>query len=435
MKSILSIKSLLPQEYLDMSKVLAGTLTRNFGRGLFKILVAGFLAPQAFGILRAVYSLFKIIASIASFGLNFTMVKFVALAIENNDKVEKEQILKAVLCLNLLSATIFVIAGNIFAETFANVFLGDPTLTIYVRLVFVAIAGQLMWKFIASYLSSHQQFGRHGCYLATMPVFMLLAAVVLIITGNFSLPLCVAIYLFAPAVAALCWWLFLDREFIRASWSRVIGERLVKFSRWIYLTNVASVTRNHANTLLLKSPVLSGSMAVGELNAGLYSFGGDLANEVTVVSESLLTVLLPKASSKTTPQELLSFVRRSYRHLLYMLVPLAALMLLAKHLIYGLAFFKSSYIEYLPSLSVFVILYTGALFSLAAIPMKTALYALNLPHVESYLEVVMLFVLITACVMLIPVYGANGAAFAVLFQRILSFLFIMFYGKYKLQVS
>ena len=49
-------------------------------------------------------------------------------------------------------------------------------------------------------------------------------------------------------------------------------------------------------------------MAAGELNAGLYSFGQDLAGEVTVFSQSLLTVLLPKASGKENPAKLRKFV-------------------------------------------------------------------------------------------------------------------------------
>ncbi len=205
-------------------------------------------------------------------------------------------------------------------------------------------------------------------------------------------------------------------------------RRVLRFSGWVYLESVASTTRNNINPLLLKNATLSGSVAAGELNAGLYSFGSDLANEIAIFSKSLLTVLLPKASSKSTPAELRRFVNKAHRHLLLLLVPLALLGFAAKPFIMVLGAIKASYLAYLPSLSVFAILYAGALFSVASVPIRTVLYSLERPQVIVRIEMITIVILVLGCVIIIPVYGSIGAAVMVCIQRVLGFLMLISWG-------
>ena len=86
----------------------------------------------------------------------------------------------------------------------------------------------------------------------------------------------------APLVTALGWWFMLDLAFMKArGWDGAVIRRIVGFSRWVFLSDVSSSARNHLNPLMLKNEGLSGSVAAGEVNAGLYSFGNDLASEIT----------------------------------------------------------------------------------------------------------------------------------------------------------
>jgi O-antigen/teichoic acid export membrane protein len=291
-----------------------------------------------------------------------------------------------------------------------------------------------MWRYISSYLSAHHQFSRLALFLTTVPILMLAAALGLAIFGRLTLPAVIVIHLAAPTLAALIWLPALDREFLREP---LRGDHragpILRFSRWVYLSNLASSNRNHLNPLLLKNPYFSGTLADGEVNAGLYGFGSDLANEVTVFSQSLLTVLLPRASRATTGPDLRRFVRRSYKHLLLLAVPAALPFFLARPFMLLLGMIRESYLEYLPSLSVFTILYAGALFSIAGIPMQTAVYSMKLPRVETYIEMALLVVLIAGAFLLIPRYGAEGAAFVVLVQRVLFFAILTIYGWSRLR--
>ncbi|MEM7394514.1 MAG: hypothetical protein AAF492_19445, partial [Verrucomicrobiota bacterium] len=288
------------------------------------------------------------------------------------------------LSLKILVALALVLLGNLVAPDLARWIWSDTSLTIYMRLLFFAVGGQLLWKYISSTLSTHQQFGRLAGFLTTMPVLMLGAVLVLILLDRFHLHSALLVYLLAPVTTALLWWFNLDLTFLKnRTRDRTLLKKLLGFSRWVYLSDIASVTRNHGNTILLKNAAFSGSQAVGNLNAGIYSFGAGLANELSMVAQSLMTVLLPKASKKLTVPELKSYLKKSYRNMVWLMLVLLSFMFLAKPGIHLLGLIKASYLDYLDAVPVFMLLYLGLLFSIMSIPMTTALYALQRPQAES----------------------------------------------------
>jgi len=419
-----------------MGAVVGGTFARNGLRGLFKILVAGYLGRRGLGIVQPIYSMFRITTRFVDLGLDYALVTFMSVALKRADEEERERILSVVLSIKVVTAVTVAVVGTLLAPMAAVSILGDAGLTLYVRLIFFAVGGQLLWGYVSSYLAAHQRFTRLAWFLVTMPVLMLTCCLVLIAMDRLSLTATIAIYLFAPATSALLWWLSLDRR-LPASLvgSREVLGRILRFGGWVYLGGVASTGRNHLNPILLHNPALSGSVEAGQIQAGLYSFGNDLANEVTILSRSLVTVMLPKASRKTDRGKLRGFVGRSYRHLLLLLIPAMLLPLAAKPMLLMLGSFKASYLEYLPSLPIFAILYFGALFTIASIPFQTALYAMKLPQVESYLGVAMLGVAVGGGLLLIPRYGGVGAAVVVLIQRVISFVVLAGYGWWQLRRS
>ncbi|MEM7394513.1 MAG: hypothetical protein AAF492_19440 [Verrucomicrobiota bacterium] len=79
-------KKLRTKVYQDVGKVMTGTFLRNLLRGLLKLIVAGLLTPQVFGVLNAVYSTFRLFAGLADFGLNYAMVTLASAAIRKKDE-------------------------------------------------------------------------------------------------------------------------------------------------------------------------------------------------------------------------------------------------------------------------------------------------------------------------------------------------------------
>ena len=57
---------------------------------------------------------------------------------------------------------------------------------------------------------------------------------------------------------------------------------------------------------------------------------------------------------------------------------------------------------------------------------------MNLPQVETYIEIGAVCLLVAGGVILIPMYGGKGAAIVVFVQRALSFFSFLIYGLYRL---
>lgn len=413
--------------------VTAGMLARNLLRGLVKLLVAGLLAPRAFGVLRSVYSLFQLVASLAEFGLNSALVTFVSAALGRGDQRERDRILQVILCLDAIILLVVFGFGALFAAPITRWALGDETLTVYVRVAFFAVGGQIGWNYLSSYLSAHRAFGKLALFLPSLPALMLVTALVLVGVDRFDFGTGILIYLLAPAAAVALWWLALRGEGLRRPvFDRAWAAKIVRFSRWTFATSLASSVRSNANTLLIKSPRLSGSLAAGEAAAGVYAFGSDLAAEVTVFSESLMAVLLPKAASLREPGQLRTFLGQAYRNLALLLPALALLMFLADPLLRLLGAVSASYLAYLPAIPVFMILYSSALFSIAAIPARTVLYALGLPRFEARVEIVSALLVVAGSILVIPVHGIEGAAWVLFGQRLAVWLILLGYTLARL---
>jgi len=419
----------LPRTWVEYGQVAGAAFVRNALRAPLKLLIAGVLGPRALGIHRSVYALFKLVTSLADLALDYAGVTFVAAAAKRGDEVERRQVLAAVLGLKLLTIVALVAIGVAAGPWLARVALADSGLAGYARLAFVAAGGQLLWRYVSGYFSARQEFSRYSLFLTTVPVLMLVAAALLAWAGRLDLDAAVLIYLLAPLVTVVLWWPALERGLWRRPFAdQGLIRRLVRFSAFVSATNSASAGRNHLGPLLLKQPALAGSAAAGEAGAGLFGFASDMAGEVTVFSQSLLTVMLPKASRKTDAERLRAFLKRSYVKMPLLLLPMALFLPAIEPATRLLGRLSPGYLEYLPSVPICALLYVGSLFSVAAVPMQTALYALRRPHVETWAELATLPLFIGGSCWAIPRWGGAGVAAIVLLQRLTTFLVIMSYG-------
>ena len=60
----------------------------------------------------------------------------------------------------LLTALGVIVLGNLFARTITTFVFADESLTVYTRMVAFAVGGQLIWRYLNSFLGAHQRFGR-----------------------------------------------------------------------------------------------------------------------------------------------------------------------------------------------------------------------------------------------------------------------------------
>ena len=122
---------------MNLGTVLGGAITRNLLRGAFKILVAGVFAPGALGIVRSVYSLFRLVTRLTDLGLDYATVTFSSGALARDDAEESRHTFGTVLTLKLLIGLGVLVIGNALAARITPWLLGDPRLETYARLAFL----------------------------------------------------------------------------------------------------------------------------------------------------------------------------------------------------------------------------------------------------------------------------------------------------------
>jgi O-antigen/teichoic acid export membrane protein len=149
-------------------------------------------------------------------------------------------------------------------------------------------------------------------------------------------------------------------------------------------------------------------------DTGYYAVALNLALRAGVITQTLLTVLLPQASSLTTRAQIRNYVRQSIGRslgltsLLLLTVPFAKPFIL---LVYGG--------EFSPSISVYYLLLGITIFDAVVSPLLLLAFPLNMPKAIAAGNFVRLSTMLLFSGLLIPSWGMYGAAIAKLAAKLL----------------
>ena len=176
--------------------------------------------------------------------------------------------------------------------------------------------------------------------------------------------------------------------------------------------------------LLYRVDILFVNYYAGAANAGYYTVASRLTETLWLIPDAVSLVLFPKLmlslgdSGKT--------VARVLRHVMMMtLVTVVVMALLAWPLI-TIVFGR----EYLNALSALLILLPGVLFATVYKVVSRWFFSEGRPMIASYIALVALIANIALNIVLIPVYGINGAALAsTICYAIVGFLSLAIYSR------
>jgi len=183
---------------------------------------------------------------------------------------------------------------------------------------------------------------------------------------------------------------------------RGIYRSLFGFGRWVLVVLGADMVYDRLDILML-------SRMKGEYTVGLYAAAKRLAMILPMIAGSLVTVLLPRVSQFEEDHEYTVYFRNALR-LVKIWAPLTAGLL-------GLSggLFRWVYrTDYAEGLGVFRWLIVILSLNLLIQPIGLLLYARNRPKVQAFIRIVQLTLNIVGNGLLIPRYGAEGAALATL---------------------
>ncbi len=389
------------------SPIASNTAILSFGRltaaalgFVTSIIVARLLKPAEFGLLSVVLAIFAIAVVIAGMGLGTSLIRFVPLySLKEPEKAN--YYLKV--GFGLLSSFVLVIAliGMLSSGFIAQRIYYKPQMTRLIQLGFIAVISGILWNYLLVNLHSREMFRAYAGFSISVSLLKLAGIGLLFWTALFSVKHVLLVYIIVPAIGFAAGMLFVPSKFlgVKGNFREAVSE-LLHFAKWIFVIDVSIMIFSRIDILIL------GRYAEEQV-VGFYSAAYNIVYPMTIITSSFVSVLLPQVAKFKTTQEIRQYIRKIPK-----ITVLGALLLLPIFLFIKPLVNLLLGMEYLPAADLFRILFWGILFNFLIEPLYLISYSVNRPQILSMVCIIKVGLSLTANILLIPRYGAEGAAYA-----------------------
>ncbi len=395
----------------DLAVTMGGRWVQMLIALVGSVLSARALGPVEFGRFGMVMATVMICGTLADAGLTYTAVKMIAEQSKRDDAAHDMAVSTArtYFMLRLVSGALIAALGVILSAPIAVYILGYPDLTPYLQLAFFTIAALSVSSYPGTVLVGLSRFGRLGVAGVLNALITLAGIAALFIAGRLNIGTLVAWNVALPLVSTLPAWLMLPRGWL--PWRSEIGDALPRldistaremlgFSKWIAVSNLGTMVALQGDLILL------GRLASPQV-VGVYSVALALALRLDTLNQSLLTVLLPRASRLKGLSEIKRYTGRVWRGSLVLAFALGLVAVSAQPLIrllYGE--------EYAASAGLFLALTLVVLFDLVTSSLFLVAFPLNKPRILAVADWLRVGALGAVGWLLIPIVGGIGAVCA-----------------------
>ncbi|MFC2173483.1 oligosaccharide flippase family protein [Acidobacteriota bacterium] len=410
----------------DITTVMIGNLVRSGFRWLAALLVMS-LGKEQFGLFYLSMQWFGVGSQAADLGLDTAGVRY-ASRYRREGKADEEHTLFRLLLVAKIWLALSAVFIGILLAGWLGPKLAGPEAVLPIRIAVFGILGRALINYLSVFFKSRQDFIRNAVTVALGPLFIMLGMAFLWITKNLTVSSALLVYALAPVLAFLIlylspWFRLRPRSPHVSRWG--MFSRLVRFGKYVFVTNVASAVRTRLMAFLIP-------LWATRADLGLYGAGDYVANVLSLVSASILTTLVPKASSRINADEIRSFLAKNVKRSFLLTLPFFAVIPFVGPVVRLLAQWLSIVAEYQDAVPIMNLIYAGVLFSIIILPVRSVLYAIRRPHVETVVEIVMVALVITLGLILLPRYGIMGAAAVMFIQRLLTCLILLTYAYIKI---
>lgn len=370
------------------------------------ILAARALGRGAYGELVILLAIMKVAAELVGPALDTTLVRFGARHLDTDRETALDYV-RTIFRMKLALAALLLIVGIIGAWPLGRYFSdpdsGTQLAPLAVALAFTGAASTVLWAFAQASLQAQQKFARYAGVELVCSLVRLAIVASILGAGVYRVTPILCAYVAAPAIAALLAW----RELPKGVFSRALGRHgvaidILRFAKWVLVACAFTSLAQRADVFLLTFFNLPAE-SIGDYGAALQlTLIGDL------VILTLFNVLLPKASSLRTPDELRNFLRQFRLPSVMMFMALIPI-LLASRWIAVLAFGP----DYIQAGALFAILVLGAAFALGCAPAGATLYGMGHTRTIASLEGLKFLGIVAGGLILVPQYGMFAMAWTV----------------------
>ena len=381
---------------------------------LFYILSARFLGTADFGNLFLVLSIIIISSDIADFGLNSGIVNFVA---RHKDKESYQTYLRTIFYLKLFFGILAVIGLSVIADFLGRFVFQKPEITMLVITGSVGVLGQMLFSFSSVTFQALSRFQQWAFLMIGSNLLRLVAIIVLLYFQMISTENILLSFVFVPFLFFIVSLLFLPiRSFFLFTDLKLSATKILQFSSWVGITNLLWVFLSKADSLIL-------GRFVSSFQLGIYGMASQLSVVVNQLISALATVLGPKFASFEDKKQMHTF-------LLKFSFGLSGLFI-SSFLLLPIAYFLLPLLlgdQFTQSMSVFAVLFCSGLLILLITPVHESLrYFFQKPQLFIPIYTVQLAVTLFGAIILLPIYGIFGMAYAILAGNIANVALSCFY--------
>jgi stage V sporulation protein B len=413
--------------------ILVGAFIFRIGGFIYRFLLAHLLGPVGYGLLGLTLPFQGFLIMLAAGGLPPAIAKYVA----EYSAVDEKDMAKQVI---ITSTKVMVVLGIFFsilmffmAKPIALNFYHKPELIIPLQLVALITPFSV---FVGAFRGVFQGFYEMTYILVTRAIeqiFMIIFAVILVIIGWYVAGAVVGTVIGFMAASVSGFILF--KKGIWGRFSEVqkkftlkeeisLAKILLIFSFPVIITGFAELALYDIGTIIIGSYMPS-------VYAGYYNAASPIARLPLIISMSVATAVLPAASealSLNNKSLLEKYVIQSYRYVTILVLPLCAGTILFSTPIISLLFGS----DYIPGSDALKILAAGMLFFTIYTVSASVSQGVGKPYLPMIMLVIGTTMDLILSIILVPLYGINGAALA----TTITALFIMLSTSWKtLQIT
>ena len=375
-----------------------------------QLLLQKTMGPADYGILSIAVSVGVFAGVLTDVGISHAMIRFGSKWLAEAPGTSKGMArCAAALRLRLrlalvVSAVGLLTSGWILATFYPHTEgLGTP-----LRLVFLTLFANTLFGYWMFFIQTFQKFGLRSLVTVCGSALRLSAYCVLAAAGQISPSAVILLDASVNFVTFLVAMQFSPRGILHPPREELQAayKEILPYLRYTGILIVADTIFGELDVLML-------GMLSDEATTGLYRAAWTYAMVLSFLSMSVSNVLFPKITSFSDIGAMKAFVRKALK--LTSLLALATLPALPV-----VHWFVPWYDpQYAGAVSIFYIMYVGTAFDLVIGPLGFTLYSLDRPDVLAKIAIGKVVLHAAANWILIPMYGAHGAAWASIVTRVL----------------
>ena len=400
------------------------------GFGLLAVLLTThMLTVEEFGLFTIFLTTETIAVELTGKSLDWGVVRFSSYYLEQS-RSKALILLRKVFEFRLLASVIVCLSGLLLAGPISQYIFGTASYRLPLALGLVGAVGMSMFWFALAVLQTYQLFVLHGLVNLINGLTKLLAVIVLLFFGLHSCAIVQVAYVtiaFATFAIAI---LLIPRDFLWTTGyqmgldSREAGSLMSKFlhfSKWPVIANLFMMLHMHQSFFLLL-------YFAGPAEVGVYSSAWRLVFGLDLLSLSMMTVFLPKASRITNTSGFLSYSMQTLKISLPMGALLVPLLFASEKIMTAL--YPDRYADAALSLQILLL---GSLVALPAHPIALVLLAANRPNIIAYISFTILVLSLGGNLLLIPTYAGLGAACVAGLSKALYGVLLLFFSHISIK--